>query len=135
VAYKLTIQTERLVQRKSLKIPKGGNQNPYIEEEQKTHSPKEVQKDKQRSTKHTHKTKDQGILGNGIFCLFGNFLSTKILGKLLYLLIALILMLLSILLFITTLRTSIQCHIFISVYLDYWSQFPNRQKMPFPKIP
>ena len=24
-------------------------------------------------------------------------------------------------LFITTLRTSIQCHIFISVYLDYWS--------------
>ena len=26
-----------------------GNQNPYIE----------VQKDKQRSTKHTHKTKDQ----------------------------------------------------------------------------
>ena len=35
------------------------NQNPYIEEEQKTQWPKEkVQKDKQRSTKHTHKTKD-----------------------------------------------------------------------------
>jgi hypothetical protein len=37
----------------SLKIPKGGNQNPYIEEEQTTQWPKEnVQKDKQRSTKH-----------------------------------------------------------------------------------
>ena len=65
---------------KSLKIPKGGNQNPYrrrtgstrakryqreviripIEEEQAAPEPKEkVQKDKQRSTKHTHKTKDQ----------------------------------------------------------------------------
>jgi hypothetical protein len=33
---------------------------PYIEEEQKTQWPKEkVQKDKQRSTKHTHKTKDR----------------------------------------------------------------------------
>jgi hypothetical protein len=36
------------------------HQNPYIEEEQTTHWPKEkVQKDKQRSTKHTHKTKDR----------------------------------------------------------------------------
>ena len=36
------------------------NQNPSIEEEQTTQSPKEkVQKDKQRSTKHTHKTKDR----------------------------------------------------------------------------
>ena len=35
-----------------------GNQNLYIEEEQTTQWPKEkVQKDKQRSTKHTHKTK------------------------------------------------------------------------------
>jgi len=43
-----------------LKISKGGNQNPYIEEEQTTQWTKEkVQKDKQRSTKHTHKTKDQ----------------------------------------------------------------------------
>ena len=41
-------------------MPKGGNQNPYIEEEQTTQWPKEkVKKDKQRSTKHTHKTKDQ----------------------------------------------------------------------------
>jgi hypothetical protein len=32
-----------------------GNQNPYIEEEQK----KKQQKDKQRSTKHTHKAKDR----------------------------------------------------------------------------
>ena len=46
--------------KKSLKIPKGGNQNPYIEKEQTTQRPKEkVQKDKQRSTKHTHKTKDR----------------------------------------------------------------------------
>jgi hypothetical protein len=35
-------------------------QNPYIEEEQTTQCPKEkVQKDKQRSTKHTYKTEDQ----------------------------------------------------------------------------
>jgi hypothetical protein len=43
-----------------LKIPKGGNQNPYIEKEQTAQWPKEkVQNDKQRSTKHTHKTKDR----------------------------------------------------------------------------
>jgi hypothetical protein len=37
-----------------------GNQNPYIEEEHTTQWPKEtVQKDKQRSTKHTYKTKDR----------------------------------------------------------------------------
>jgi hypothetical protein len=37
-----------------------GNQNPYIEDEQKTQWPKEkVQKDKQRSTKQTPKTKDR----------------------------------------------------------------------------
>ena len=37
-----------------------GNQNPYIEEEQTIQWPKEkVQKDKQRSTKHTYKTKDR----------------------------------------------------------------------------
>ena len=35
------------------------NQNPYIEEEQTTQWPTEkVQKDKQRSTKHTYKTED-----------------------------------------------------------------------------
>jgi len=43
-----------------LKIPKGGNQNPYIEEEQTTQWPKEKgQKNKQGSTKHTYKTKDR----------------------------------------------------------------------------
>ena len=43
-----------------MKIPKGGNQNPYIEEEQTTQWPKEkVQKDKQGSTKHTYTTKDR----------------------------------------------------------------------------
>jgi len=37
-----------------------GNQNPYIEEEQTTQWPKEKRKkDKQRSTKHTHKIKDR----------------------------------------------------------------------------
>jgi hypothetical protein len=37
-----------------------GSQNPYIEEEKTTQWPKEqIQKDKQRSTKHTHKTKDR----------------------------------------------------------------------------
>jgi hypothetical protein len=41
--------------KKSLKIPKGGNQNPYIEKEQTAQWQKEkAQKDKQRSTKHTH---------------------------------------------------------------------------------
>jgi hypothetical protein len=39
-------------------MPKGGNQNPYIEEEQTTQWPKEkVQKDKQQFTKHTQKIK------------------------------------------------------------------------------
>jgi hypothetical protein len=43
---------------KSLKIQRG-NENPYIEE-QTTQWPKEkVRKDKQRSTKHTYKTKDR----------------------------------------------------------------------------
>jgi hypothetical protein len=42
-----------------LKIPKGQLES-YIEEEQTTQWPNEkVQKDKQRSTKHTYKTKDQ----------------------------------------------------------------------------
>ena len=46
--------------KKSLKVPKGGNQNLYIEEEQTTQWPKEkVQKDKPQSTKHTQKTKDR----------------------------------------------------------------------------
>jgi hypothetical protein len=49
-----------LLCKKSLKISKGGNQNLYIEEEQTTQWPKEkVQKAKQRSTKHTYKTKDR----------------------------------------------------------------------------
>ena len=37
-----------------------GNQNPYTEDEQTTQWSKEkVQKDKQRSPKHTYKTKDR----------------------------------------------------------------------------
>ena len=44
----------------SKKAPKGGNQNPYIEEEHTTQWSKEKeQKYKQRSTKHTYKTKDR----------------------------------------------------------------------------
>jgi hypothetical protein len=42
-----------------LKIPKGQSESVY-QEEQTTQWPKEnVQKDKQRSTKHTYKTKDR----------------------------------------------------------------------------
>ena len=41
-----------------MKIPKGGNQNPYIEEQTKQWPKEKVQKEKQWSTKHTHKTKD-----------------------------------------------------------------------------
>jgi hypothetical protein len=41
---------------RSLRRYQKGNQNPFIEEEQTTQWPKEkVQKDKQRSTKHTYK--------------------------------------------------------------------------------
>ena len=37
-----------------------GNQNSYIEEKQANQWPKDKEKkDKQRSTKHTHKTKDR----------------------------------------------------------------------------
>ena len=37
-----------------------GNQNQNIEDDQTTQWPKEkIQKDKQRSTKHTHNTKDR----------------------------------------------------------------------------
>ena len=36
-----------------------GNQNPYIEEQSKQWPTENVQKDKQRSTTHAHKTKDQ----------------------------------------------------------------------------
>ena len=48
---------------KSLKIPKGQSESyTSIEEEQTTQWPKEkVQKDKKRSTKYTHKTKNRVI--------------------------------------------------------------------------
>jgi hypothetical protein len=36
-----------------------GNQNPYVEEQTTQWPNKKVQKDKQRSTKHTHKTKNR----------------------------------------------------------------------------
>jgi hypothetical protein len=60
----ILLQVQR---KKSLKIPKGGNQIPYIEEEQTTQWPSEkVQKDKQQSTKHTHKTKD-GVNSHALY--------------------------------------------------------------------
>ena len=56
----ILVCTTQIWNKKSLKIPKGGNQNPYIEEKQATQWPTDkVQKDKQRSTKHAHKTKDR----------------------------------------------------------------------------
>ena len=46
--------------KKSLKSQRGINRNPYIEKEQTTQCSREkVQKDKQRSTKHTHTAKDR----------------------------------------------------------------------------
>jgi topoisomerase IA-like protein len=49
--------------KKSLTIPKGQSET-YIEEEQTTQWLKEkVQKDKQRYTKHTYKTKDRVTSG------------------------------------------------------------------------
>jgi hypothetical protein len=38
-----------------------GNQNPYIEEQTTQWSKEKVQKNKQRSIKHTYKTKDRVI--------------------------------------------------------------------------
>jgi hypothetical protein len=63
-----------------LKIP-GGNQILYIEEQTRQWRPKEkVQKDKQQSTKHTHKTKDrvtqpnnQILLATSLWFLGGNY--------------------------------------------------------------
>jgi hypothetical protein len=47
----------------------GGNQNPYIEEEQTTQWPKEkVEKDKQRSTTHTYKTSYR-VARSIVFCV------------------------------------------------------------------
>ena len=51
-----SVQTEI----EEFEIPKGGNQNLYIEEVQTTQWPKKkVHKDKQRCTKHTYQTKDR----------------------------------------------------------------------------
>ena len=55
----LLVDKETLKTRKAWRYQRG-NQIPHIKEEQTTQLPKEtVQKDKQRSTKHTHKTKDR----------------------------------------------------------------------------
>jgi hypothetical protein len=56
--YSTGVRKNKMIDKKSLKIPMGGNQNLYIKEEQTTQWPKEkVQRDKQRSTKHTYKLK------------------------------------------------------------------------------
>ena len=44
LAIVLSITATSLINKKSLKIPKGGNQNPYIEEEQKTQCQKKKYK-------------------------------------------------------------------------------------------
>ena len=55
---RFTVVTNRVI--RSAWRYQRGNQNPYIEEEQTTQWPNEkVQKYKQRSTKHVHKTKDR----------------------------------------------------------------------------
>jgi hypothetical protein len=57
--YSFSIVNFKVKVKKSLKIPKR-NRNRKTEEEQTTQWPnKKVQKNKQRSTKHTHKTKDR----------------------------------------------------------------------------
>jgi hypothetical protein len=51
--------TAEILLKEELERYKRGNQNPYIKEEQTTQWPKEkVPMDKQRSTKHTYKTKN-----------------------------------------------------------------------------
>ena len=58
----VSVATLGILSMKSLMIPKGGNQNPYIEEEDNTMAKRKRTKDKQQSTKHAHKTKDQQFL-------------------------------------------------------------------------
>ena len=57
----ITIRISKNRQHNGQKIPKG-NQNPYIEEQTTQWPIEQVQKDKQRSTKHTYKTKDRVTL-------------------------------------------------------------------------
>ena len=45
--------------KKSLKIPKGQSESVYRRRTDSTMAKRKVQKDKQRSTKHTYKTKDR----------------------------------------------------------------------------
>jgi hypothetical protein len=45
--------------KKSLKIPKGQSESEYRRRTDNTMAKKKVQKDKQRSIKHTYKTKDR----------------------------------------------------------------------------
>ena len=51
--------SRHIASKKNLKIPKGGNHNPHIEEKNRQWSKEKVQRDKQRSTKHTYKAKDR----------------------------------------------------------------------------
>ena len=57
------------IEQEEFEDTKRGNQNPSIEEEQTTQWPKQKeQKYKQRSTKHTHKTKDRVKPGSELMC-------------------------------------------------------------------
>ena len=53
--FKQICTVNSLCWKKNLKIPKGGNHNPYIKEEHNG----QKKKDTQRSTKHTYKTEDR----------------------------------------------------------------------------
>jgi hypothetical protein len=59
MAKRKSTKGQTTIYKKSLKIQKGGNQNPYIEEQTPQWPKEKVQKDKQRSTKHAYKTKDR----------------------------------------------------------------------------
>jgi hypothetical protein len=60
MSYLVSVKSILQFCKKSLEIPKGQSKSIYIEEKQQTQWPNEkVQKDKQRATKHTYKTKDR----------------------------------------------------------------------------
>jgi hypothetical protein len=57
-----------IVCKKSLKIPKGQSESVYQRRTDNTMTKKKAEKDKQRSTKHTHKTKDRVIRTPFVLC-------------------------------------------------------------------
>ena len=59
MAKRKSTKGQTTIYKKSLKILKGGNQTPFIEEQTPQWPKEKVQKGKQRSTKHAYKTKDR----------------------------------------------------------------------------